>query len=167
MTVAFIARLTSCPNAFVGSNSHLSAIRSISLTACTHERRPILADPIVHLQLIEFAQQGAHRRAWIGDYVLMPDHVHVFVAVDTDRISISSWIKSLKNAISKTLRNEGISAPHWQKGFFDHVLRRRDSYSAKWDYVRQNPVRAGLVKDATEWKFMETMFPLEFHDDRG
>jgi len=31
-----------------------------------------------------------------------------------------------------------IAAPHWQKGFFDHVLRSGDSYSQKWDYVREN-----------------------------
>ena len=34
----------------------------------------------------------------------------------------------------------------WQPGFFDHVLRSNESYSQKWNYVRENPVRAGLVK---------------------
>ena len=34
----------------------------------------------------------------------------------------------------------------WQEEFFDHVLRSSESYSQKWNYVKENPVRAGLVK---------------------
>jgi putative transposase len=52
----------------------------------------------------------------------------------------------IKNTLSKTLRINGIAAPHWQKDFFDHVLRSEEPYQEKWHYVRENPVRAGLVK---------------------
>lgn len=45
------------------------------------------------------------------------------------------------------------SAPIWQRGFFDHVLRSDESYAQKWNYVRQNPVRPGLVKNADDWPF--------------
>ncbi len=47
-----------------------------------------------------------------------------------------------------------ITAPVWQKEFFDHLLRSDESYSEKWNYVRENPVRAGLVVNADEWKFI-------------
>jgi hypothetical protein len=30
-------------------------------------------------------------------------------------------------------------------------LRSVESYSQKWDYVKENPVRAGLVKTSDEW----------------
>jgi len=116
--------------------------------------------------LIDFAEEGDDRGAWVGDFVLMPDHFHLFVAVDDTRISLSNWMKSLKNALSKTLRDSGIPAPHWQKGFFDHVLRSGESYSEKWEYVRHNPVRAQLVEDPDAWKFVGNVFPLEFRDDR-
>ena len=136
------------------------------VTACTYERQQILADPRIHSRLIEFAEDGEDRGAWIGDFILMPDHFHLFVAVDDTRIRLSSWMKSLKNSLSKTLRDNGIPSPHWQKGFFDHILRGGESYSAKWEYVRQNPVRAELVDDADAWKFRGSVFPLEFRDDR-
>ena|ERR1043166_2761006 len=136
------------------------------VTASTHARRQLLADPIIHSRFIEFAEQGEDRGAWVGDFVLMPDHLHLFVAVDDTRISLSSWVKSLKNALSKALRDNGVTSPHWQKGFFDHVLRSGESYSGKWEYVRQNPVRAGLVQDADVWNFTGRVFPLEFRDDR-
>ena len=41
----------------------------------------------------------------------------------------------------------------WQREFFDHILRSDESYSQKWNYVRDNPVRAGLASTADEWKY--------------
>src|SRR5437899_11544549 len=75
----------------------------------------------------------------------MPDHLHLFVAIDDQRINLSDWMKSLKGVVSANLRAAKKQPPYWQKGFFDHVLRSSDSYAAKWNYVRENPVRAGLV----------------------
>ena len=46
-----------------------------------------------------------------------------------------------------------MKAPLWQKEFFDHLLRSDESYSEKWNYVRNNPVRAELVSNANDWKF--------------
>jgi putative transposase len=39
----------------------------------------------------------------------------------------------------------------WQRDFFEHRLRRDESCEEKTDYVRANPVRAGLVADADQW----------------
>ena len=39
----------------------------------------------------------------------------------------------------------------WQEEFFDHVLRSGESYGQKWSYVRENPVRAGLVATSEAW----------------
>jgi putative transposase len=69
-------------------------------------------------------------------------------------------MKSLKNTISKTLRGKGVRSPHWQKGFFDHVLRSPESYAQKWTYVQQNPVRAGLASQPDDWPFQGENFPL-------
>jgi hypothetical protein len=41
----------------------------------------------------------------------------------------------------------------WQPGFFDHILRSDQSYAEKWNYVRDNPVRVGLVKSADNWRY--------------
>jgi len=38
----------------------------------------------------------------------------------------------------------------WQPGFHDRLLRSDESYAAKWDYVFQNPVRAGLISRAED-----------------
>ncbi len=137
------------------------------VTACTNERQPILNHNAVHRRLIEFGNQGETYGAWLGAYVLMPDHLHLFVIVDDRELSLSSWMKSLKNSLSSSLRDQGIPSPHWQRGFFDHVLRSGDSYSSKWEYVRENPVRAALVKTWQDWPFLGEIFDLEFRRDRG
>jgi hypothetical protein len=56
----------------------------------------------------------------------MPDHLHAFVALDDEKITLAQWMKSLKNAISKVLRSRKVSPPHWQKTFFDHVMRNSE-----------------------------------------
>ena len=132
------------------------------VTACTHKRAATLNDSDVHNCLIEFGQNGAEHGAWLGAYVLMPDHLHAFVAIDDERQILSSWMKSSKNSLSKVLRDKSILPPHWQKGFHDHVLRSEDSYSEKWQYVRDNPVRARLTNEWADWPFTGEIFDLEF-----
>lgn len=75
----------------------------------------------------------------------MPNHVHLFIAGDPT-FDLSKWIGGLKRALSKALG--AASADLWRLGFFDHVLRSEESYAQKWEYVRENPVRAGLVASA-------------------
>jgi putative transposase len=42
----------------------------------------------------------------------------------------------------------------WQSGYFDHRLRadeRSEQLNAKMNYIRQNPVAAGLCAKAEDW----------------
>ncbi|MEY2506489.1 MAG: REP-associated tyrosine transposase [Verrucomicrobiota bacterium] len=133
------------------------------LTTCTFNRKSLLATRKVHDAFLEFAHAGEAHGAYIGSYVLMPDHLHLFVALAQDR-TLSDWMKSLKNSLSKSMKQSGIPAPHWQKGFFDHLLRSAESYSQKWEYVRDNPVRAGLAKSWEEWPFRGEVWELEYRE---
>ena len=74
-------------------------------------------------------------------------------------------MKSLKNTISKTLSENG-APPHWQKTFFDHLLQSSESYSEKWNYVRENPVRAGLVASTEDWPYLGEIFALEYRSEK-
>ncbi len=64
----------------------------------------------------------------------------------------------------RLIQTTGVSAPVWQKQFFDHVMRGDESYAEKWTYVRDNPVRAGLVEQWEAWKgqgFVDFDHPLD------
>jgi putative transposase len=87
----------------------------------------------------------------VGRFVMMPDHLHLFVRGGAD-FNLAQWVNGLKRAISVALRDRK-KRPLWQPGFFDHILRNDESYGQKWEYVRENPVRAGLVVRANEWPY--------------
>ncbi len=123
------------------------------VTFCTRDRRRILAQEFVHTAFCDYARRGwVENGVTIGRCVIMPDHIHLFVRGDPDFI-LSSWMHGLKRALSQTLKDHGQNGPIWQPGFFDHLLRSSDSYSEKWEYVCQNPVRAGLVKEYDDWPY--------------
>jgi putative transposase len=61
-------------------------------------------------------------------------------------------MQAWKQWTSKRMARElNFAGTVWQEEFFDHVLRSTESYSQKWDYVRENPVRAGLVTKIGDW----------------
>jgi REP element-mobilizing transposase RayT len=111
----------------------------------------------VQSRLIEFAKLGKQRGIALGRYVIMPDHVHLFVRGSIDFV-LTQWTRMLKRRLSKAI---SAPAPHWRAGFFDHLIRHSESYSEKWEYVRQNPVRAGLVNDADAWPWQGEIARLE------
>lgn len=130
------------------------------VTVCTWDRRGILAVDFVHEAFKTFCLNSPPHGAWVGRYVLLPDHLHLFVCLE--EIPLSNWVKSLKNTLSKMLRSAGHEGPHWQKGFFDHLLRSGESYSQKWEYVRDNPARAGLVATPEDWPYAGEIQDLEY-----
>lgn len=125
------------------------------LTVCVQARRHLLAHEAVHSILREVWQIGYQRHGWqVGRYVIMPDHVHLFCAASRQAASLGTYVGAWKQWSSKLLRGGiGMTDFQWQRNFFDHVLRSQESYQGKWHYVMNNPVRAGLVRDAAEWLY--------------
>jgi REP element-mobilizing transposase RayT len=89
----------------------------------------------------------------------MPDHLHFFVQGDPN-FDLGLWLRELKRVVATAVgggRNQVNSVSSrrcfWQRGFFDHVIRNTESYAQKWDYVRENPVRGGLVTNSGDWIF--------------
>jgi len=134
------------------------------ITAATYRRRRLLDQPRVHEAFRSFCEKGPARGVFVGRYVLMPDHLHCFVGVAPGGLSLSKWVQILKVTLAKSLREQEHQGPFWQKGFFDHVLRSGESYNRKWEYVRENPVRAGLVKQSADWPFQGEIHRLSIPD---
>src|SRR5437899_10902197 len=124
------------------------------VTFNTSTRASMLARQEIHHAFRKFCQR-AHERydVAVGRYVLMPDHVHLFVAFPPTGITLSKWMQALRSVLGKELLRLGFQKPHWQEGFFDHVLRSAESYAEKWEYVRMNPVRAGLCRKSEDWVY--------------
>ena len=134
----------------------------VFITVCTRDRRRILADAAVHRVLVN-AWESAN--FWsVGRYVIMPDHVHLFAS--PSRLppdSLQQWMRFWK---STSARNWPLAGERtvWQVHYWDRQLRSGESYSEKWEYVRNNPVRAGLVQKAEEWPYQGELNRLWWHD---
>jgi len=89
----------------------------------------------------------------------MPDHLHILVAPLDRDASISDFAKWFKRWFNQEYRvpdckSDGrLMSWRWQEGCFDRLLRSDESLSEKWQYLRQNPVRAGLVENPDEWPY--------------
>ena len=84
---------------------------------------------------------------WVHLLLLMPDHLHAIMSfppqVDMQK-SITDWKRY-------TCIAGGIN---WQRDFFEHRLRKNESYLEKAQYIRMNQVRAGLVDSPDKWPFV-------------
>lgn len=131
------------------------------ITVCTLNRQPVLASPEVHTAFCDYAKHSSEFGVVVGRYVIMPNHLHVFVGLSGD-VPVGRWVKGLKRSLDKPLQalghkptvlNTSKLTSFWQPGAFDHLLRNTESYGQKWQYVWQNPVRAGLITQPGNWPY--------------
>lgn len=126
----------------------------------TLHRRPLLARQEIFDTFIEYAQKNALGGRAVGRFVIMPDHIHLFVRIGSDS-RLKDFIRLLKQALTKELKRLGEIGDIWQPGFFDRLLRHSESYFEKWNYVRENPVRADLVKCSEDWPWQGEVIRIE------
>ena len=125
------------------------------ITVCTAHRHKVLANPSVAAIVVESWRIAPAVYGWvIGRYVVMPDHVHFFAAAQPEAKSLSGFVRDWKRWTARKIsESEQLIPPIWQLEFFDHVLRSAKSHAQKWDYIRKNPVRAGLVAAPEDWPY--------------
>ena len=114
---------------------------------CVPRHHNHLAHPQAWSALLESIEFREERGDWIWNILLaMPDHLHgivIFPGGCRMRKLFSDWKRWLAT-------NHRIA---WQDGFFDHRLRSWESADEKGNYIRQNPVRAGLVDSPEAWPY--------------
>ena len=130
----------------------LSQPTIVFLSVCTVDRNPWLASPKVQAALETVWREAD---AWlVGHYLLMPEHLHLFCAPQRLEFSLKAWVTCWKRAFS---RLQVAVTDAWQRDYWDTRLRREEHYADKWEYVRQNPVRRGLVQRPEDWPFQGTL----------
>ena len=102
------------------------------VTFSTLGRQPLLAVAPVHDAFRRYAERGAAEfNVAVGRYVIMPDHIHLFVCGGTE-FDLGLWVRGLKRSLAGVIPNVEDKIKIWQPGFFDHVLRSSESYAEKW-----------------------------------
>jgi type I restriction enzyme R subunit len=120
LTEEFDRHLDQCHGACVLSNQELSAIVAASL--------------------LHFDGSRYH----LGDFVVMPNHVHLLVQLLGDtRLTnqCKSWKRFTATEINRYLQKRG---HFWQDESFDHLVRNEDEFAYIREYIANNPSRARL-----------------------
>ena len=129
----------------------------VFVTICTKDREPWLATRENQLLLRSIWDKAT---AWfVGRYVLMPDHLHLFASPGLPEITLEKWVQYWKSQFTKQRRMPGC---RWQTDHWDYRLRRPEDYDSKSEYVVNNPVRHGLAQRAADWPFQGCIYELRW-----
>ncbi len=116
------------------------------------EWNPKLINRQIAELVVEAIEHRRDRNVWnVFEYVVMPSHLHLFLEVGD---------QDLKKAVEDFKRWTGHRAAailaedesrFWQREWFDHWSRSEEEDQKIVDYIRNNPVKAGLIKETEDW----------------
>lgn len=140
------------------------------VTFSCHSRRRLLdPDPCKRIVLGCMSVQLRRQNGKCIGFVVMPNHVHAvvwFPEGNQSSLFMDKWkeLSSIKIASvfeaefpaywSKIPKNDSI----WQKRYYDFNIYSESKLREKLDYIHNNPVKAGLVKDACEWSWSSARY---------
>jgi REP element-mobilizing transposase RayT len=112
-----------------------------------------------HDLVLKHCRHDDGERYVLHGVVVMPDHVHMLL---TPMCGPEGWphslaviLKLIKGVSARSVNKLlGSSGPVWQEESFDHVLRSEESFLEKLEYIRQNPVRAGLAIRPEDYRWL-------------
>jgi putative transposase len=87
-------------------------------------------------------------------FCIMPEHLHMIIQPCLKKYNISFIMQSIKGSFAITynrmIRKNGAV---WQKRFYDEAIRTEEDLLIKINYTLQNPVRARMVGEASDYRF--------------
>lgn len=99
---------------------------------------------------------ASNTKTTIMAYCIMPSHLHLIAGHEAGGSGISRFMQSFKSLISHAMFKErhGI----WIPRFDDVIIVSERVFHLKLNYIHENPVRAGLVAKATDWRWSSARF---------
>ncbi len=112
-------------------------------------KRPEIAEFVVEA-LMESDRR--FHRCELHAFAVMPNHVHLLA---TQLVPFAKWLGPLKGCTAYRANQDlGLRGKaFWQNESYDHVVRTDDEFRRIQRYIELNPVRAGLVERAEEFRW--------------
>ena len=115
------------------------------ITICTWNKACIFGKPnepspwgtAAEAVLLEIQQHFSNVK--VDKYVVMPNHVHMILALEGDNAGISQIIGQYKSSVTRRIRQTAPQQNIWQTSFHDHVIRNQKDYERIWLYIDANP----------------------------
>jgi REP element-mobilizing transposase RayT len=110
---------------------------------------------MVENALLHFDGKRYRMLAWC----VMPNHVHNLIETIAG-FPLGEVVHSWKSFTAKQAnRILGRSGVFWMEDYFDRFIRDEDHLHDTIHYIEQNPVKAGLVANAADWKYSSARRP--------
>ena len=115
------------------------------ITVCTWNKACIFGKPnslnqwgtAAEAVLLEIERHFSNVR--VDKYAVMPNHVHMILALVGPNAGISQIIGQYKAAVTRKIRKTTPQQKVWQTSFHDHVIRNQKDYERIWLYIEANP----------------------------
>src|SRR5690348_7086489 len=83
----------------------------------------------------------------VHEFVVMPNHLHLLISTE-DGHSVGRAMQLVKGGFSHAIGQAGPKLKAvWQPSYYEHRVRDDEDYSRIRTYIRENPVRRGLVEN--------------------
>ena len=133
------------------------------ITICVQDRKPILSripvgeelappEPILlpfgkiaQKQLLDL--QNRFRNVLIDCYVIMPNHIHILMRLDTaggaspSPTTVPDVVRVFKSLTTRECKKISPIDKSFQRSFYDHIIRDEYDYQTKWQYIDDNPTK--------------------------
>jgi len=117
--------------------------RVLHIIICTRKRTPLFANEDIAYSVKQQILDLSHlKKVKIYAYVIMPDHIHLLVSPG-EWAKPGDYVRDIKGKLSAFLRKRFNVRNIWQKGFYDHVMRKDEDLNSTAEYILNNPVRSG------------------------
>lgn len=85
-------------------------------------------------------------------WCVMPNHLHVLIETN-ETWALPDIVQAWKSFTAKAINHHlGRTGSVWMPDYFDRYIRDDYHLAAVIAYIHQNPVSAGLVQDAAQWR---------------
>src|SRR5579864_3510930 len=129
--------------------------RTFFITTVTWQRTALFRQPraaeLMMDVLYHYLQQ---KKYFLHEFVIMPDHLHLLLTPAAE-LSLERSVQLIKGGFSYRLgkQKRGLI---WQESFTSHRIRDEHNFEHHAEYIRMNPVRAGLAERPELYPYSST-----------
>jgi REP element-mobilizing transposase RayT len=109
--------------------------------------------PPTEIACAQLLRTAASSHFALSAFVFMPDHLHIVTNGLSNTADLRSFMHLFKQTSAYYLRQLGHEKV-WRSGYYDRIIRRNENLAGYIDYVRNNPIKAGLGPERLESPYM-------------
>jgi REP element-mobilizing transposase RayT len=127
--------------------------RAYFITVCAANGRPAFADARTAQKALQILKKARERNSYkIYVYCLMPDHLHLLLNPADCGTAVSRFLQMFKSQTGFWYKKEH-EGNLWQRGFYDHVVRKSEDLVKIAQYILNNPARKNLTENADDYPY--------------